>query len=740
MASGSGRKSVPSSSSIDKSRVLDVKPLRSLEPLFSSPTQGPPFVFSSPLGPFPPGFSTFYPFSTTLGSQSSSDQKQQSTPAGHTDKEGGYPCSRPIITSPGPRPAPIRSYRTAEPPKFSGSSNGDTEWSRETSREVDMTFTMPNDNIGGLAMKEDGFIDNQNQNQAAPYLRGSKVLQKKAKKSRDVALSCSVDGGKGSRNNFTIGFSSFQRDDGNREMVNYVLLNFDSLRRRLSQIEDAKEAPTGIIKRADLKSASILMSKGLRTNLRKRIGIVPGVEIGDIFFFRMEMCLVGLHSQSMGGIDYMMDNSEPEEEPLAISIVSSGGYDDDVEDRDVLIYSGQGGNINKKDKQVVDQKLERGNLALERSLHRANEVRVIRGMKDAVNSSSKVYVYDGLYTIQESWMEKGKSGFNIFKYKLVRIPGQLDAFARWKSIQKWKEGLSSRAGLILLDLTSGAESIPVSLVNDIDDEKGPSYFTYFPTLKYSKSVRMLQPSFGCDCHSACLPGDLNCSCIRKNGGDFPYTANCILVNRKAMVHECGPTCPCFPDCKNRVSQTGLKVHLEVFKTTDRGWGLRSLDPIRAGTFICEYAGEVIESVKVNQDGDEGEKYEYVLDTTRIYDNSFKWNYEPELLDEETSVDANEDYKIPSPLIINAKNVGNVARFINHSCSPNVFWQPVVYEHNSESFVHIAIFAIKHIPPMMELTYDYGMTWSGKNAGGSYNASPGKKKCLCGTSKCRGYFA
>uniref|UniRef100_A0A5B6YRI2 Putative histone-lysine N-methyltransferase, H3 lysine-9 specific SUVH1 n=1 Tax=Davidia involucrata TaxID=16924 RepID=A0A5B6YRI2_DAVIN len=692
---------VPPSSFIDKSRVLNVKPLRSLVPVFPSPPQAPPFVCSPPFGPFPPGFSPFYPFSIPQGSQSSPDQNQQTAGAGSTN-QAAFPYSQPTHTPPGPIPAPIRSYRNsitvAEPPHFSGASNG-----------------------------------------AAPHLRGSKMVRKKAKKIQDAAFSLSIDGDKGSFKNFIVGCSSFQRDDGNREMVDYVLMTFDALRRRLSQVEDAKEAPAGIIKRGDLKSGNILMSKGLRTNMTKRIGVVPGIEIGDIFFFRMEMCVVGLHAQSMAGIDYMIDKIDLEEEPLAVSIVSSGGYDDDAEDRDVLIYSGQGGNINKKDKQVADQKLERGNLALERSLHRANEVRVIRGMKDSVNPSSKVYVYDGLYTIQESWIEKGKSGCNIFKYKLVRIPGQPGAFALWKSIQKWKEGFSSRTGLILPDLTSGAESIPVSLVNDIDDDKGPAHFTYFPTLKYSKSFNIMQPSYGCNCHKACLPGDLNCSCIRKNGGDFPYIANNILISRKPLVYECGPTCPCFPDCKNRVSQIGLKVRLEVFKTTDRGWGLQSLDPIRAGSFICEYGGEVIDSVKVKQVGDEGDSDEYVFDTTRIYDNSLKWNYEPGLLDEESSVDANEDNKIPSPLIISAKNVGNVARFMNHSCSPNVFWQLVLYEHNSEAFLHVAFFAIKHIPPMTELTYDYGISQSEKYEAQSSNAPRGKKECLCGSPKCRGYF-
>lgn len=711
----SGQGFVPSSAPFDKSRVLDIKPLRSLVPVFPNVSQAPPFVCSPPFGPFPPGFTPFYPFSVPQGTQSFPDLNQHGTPTEAANH--GTPIS-----------ASADLFRT--PPHFSGVVNGDAE----SSREYGGRFGNENSNIGS---KQGGFFDDPKR--AAPHLHASSSSRKRAKRGEDRDISLPADNGKKPSKNFVMRFNSFQMDDGNREMVNYVLMTFDALRRRLNQIEEAKGSSGVRIKRADLKAANIMMSNGVRTNMRKRIGVAPGVDVGDIFFFRMEMCLVGLHAQSMAGIDYMFVKGGLEDEPLAVSIVSSGGYDDDADDPDVLIYSGQGGNVNRKDKQVADQKLERGNLALERSFTRVNEVRVIRGVKDAVNPLSKVYVYDGLYTIQESWTEKGKSGCNMFKYKLVRIPGQPGAFSHWKSIQKWKEGFSSRTGLILPDLTSGAESVPVSLVNDVDDEKGPAHFTYFPTLRYSKSFKLKQPSFGCNCRNACHPGDPNCSCIRKNGGEFPYTSNGTLVARRPLVHECGATCPCFSDCKNRVTQTGLKVRLEVFKTNNRGWGLRSWDPIRAGTFICKYAGEVLDKVKVYKEGDDGESNDYLFDTTRVYDSAFKWNHEPGLLDEESPAELDENYDIPSPLFISAKNVGNVARFMNHSCSPNVFWQPVLYEHNNESFIHIAFFAIKHIPPMTELTYDYGIVQYEHQEIQKNHAPHGKKKCLCGSSNCRGYY-
>uniref|UniRef100_M4CYW2 SET domain-containing protein n=1 Tax=Brassica campestris TaxID=3711 RepID=M4CYW2_BRACM len=619
----------------DKTRVLDIKPLRTLRPVFPSGNQAPPFVCAPPFGPFPPGFSPFYPFSS---SQHTPDLNQAQNPPQHQPHNSSEPS---LVT-------PLRTFRS---PPDTTTSNGDVEPS---------------------------------------------TVKRKITKKR-TPLVCPE--------NFSSGISVADRENGNRKLVTSVIMRFDALRRRFSQLEDAKEAVSGSIKRGDLKAGSTCMSRGVRTNTKKRPGVVPGVEIGDVFFFRFEMCLVGLHSPSMAGIDYLLvkGGGETGEEPIATSIVSSGYYDNDEGNPDVLVYTGQGGGNADKEKQTSDQKLERGNLALEKSLLRNSPVRVIRGLKEA-SQSAKIYVYDGLYEIKESWVEKGKLGHNTFKYKLVRAPGQPPAFASWIAIQKWKAGLPSREGLILPDLTSGVESIGVSLVNDVDAENGPPYFTYSTTVNYSESFKLSQPSSGCHCSNACKPGNLDCHCIRKNGGDFPYCGNGVLVSRKSMVYECSPSCPCSA-CKNKVTQMGVKVKLEVFKTVNRGWGLRSWDPIRAGSFICIYAGEAKDKSKVQQTMADDD---YTFDTTRVY-TPFKWNYELGLADEDASEEMSEEPELPLPLVISAKNAGNVARFMNHSCSPNVFWQPVSYEHNGQLYLQVAFFAMSHIPPMTELTYDYGVT-------------------------------
>ncbi|XP_031280467.1 histone-lysine N-methyltransferase, H3 lysine-9 specific SUVH1-like [Pistacia vera] len=715
--------SIPVSESVDKSSVLEIRPLRLLVPVFSPPpnASGAHFFCVNPYGPFPSEVTPFYPFFGYVGSQKHPEQNPQ-TPVGVPNQTAGSGYSNPITAA-----VQIAPYRTAPP---TAQVNGDTSGTRSSGRS---------ESQGGFA-EEDEYSDSQNHGaellssfnmhisgleDTGKSKRPKNKSQKKTSDSQETNVNLSDADVDSIVNNILSSFNLMEfnmvrQADGDRKSVGYILLIYDLLRRKLSQFEDTKEATAGTIRRPDLKASTVLTNKGIRTNIKKRVGVVPGVEVGDIFYFRMEMNLVGLHFPCMAGIDYMGLKINREEEPVAVSIVSSGGYEDNVEDGDgyVLIYSGQGGNIFRKDKEIMDQKLERGNLALEKSFHRGNEIRVIRGIKDLATLNGKVYVYDGLYKIQESWVEKGKSGCNVFKYKLVRSPGQPEAFMTWKSVQQWKDGITSRTGVILPDLTSGVENIPVSLVNDVDNEKGPAHFKYVPSLKYSKHVNLVESSAGCTCRSGCLPGNPNCPCIKKNGGYLPCIAHGVLVNPKSLTHECGFSCLCPPNCRNRVTQGGLKVHLEVFRTKDKGWGLRSWDPIRAGAFICEYAGQVIDISKI-ENGDEIED-DYIFDATRTYQPE---DYLPCIF--------NEAAKIPFPLIITAKDVGNVARFMNHSCCPNVFWHPVFRENKEGYDVHIAFYAIKHIPPMTELTYNYGSVLPDK--------AVRKKNCQCGSSKCRGFL-
>ncbi|MED6112928.1 Histone-lysine N-methyltransferase member suvh2 [Stylosanthes scabra] len=466
--------------------------------------------------------------------------------------------------------------------------------------------------------------------------------------------------------------------------------------------------------RGDLIAAQMMKKQHLWLNRDKRIvGAIPGIYVGDVFLFRMELCVLGLHGQIQAGIDYLAASMSPNNEPIATSVIISGGYEDDMDQGDVVVYTGQGGQATNSVRQATHQKMESGNLALERSMYHNIEVRVIRGMKyeGAASKSGKIYVYDGLYRITECWFDVGKSGFGVFKYKLVRIEGQakMGSAILKEAREIRKSGVDFQPMYCLsVDISNGKEKVPVRLFNDIDDIKDPLYFDYGRTTGFPPFVHhQTGTATGCGCVSGCKD---ECFCSMKNGGEFPYNLQGILVRGKPLIFECGPFCSCPPNCRNRVSQNGMKNRLEVFRSRQTGWGVRSLDLIQAGSFICEYAGVVLtreQAQLLTMNGD-------VL----IYPNRFseRWAEWGDLSP------VNPEYQRPSyPSIppldfsLDVSTVRNVACYMSHSSSPNVMVQFVLFDHNNLMFPHIMLFAMENIPPMRELSLDYGVAdeWTGK---------------------------
>ena len=53
-------------------------------------------------------------------------------------------------------------------------------------------------------------------------------------------------------------------------------------------------------------------------------------------------------------------------------------------------------------------------------------------------------------------------------------------------------------------------------------------------------------------------------------------------------------------CLNRVAQHPLRNKLQVFKTARRGWGLRTLNDIPKGGFVCVYTGEILNEARADE--------------------------------------------------------------------------------------------------------------------------------------------
>ncbi|KAJ4813624.1 hypothetical protein LUZ62_026190 [Rhynchospora pubera] len=459
------------------------------------------------------------------------------------------------------------------------------------------------------------------------------------------------------------------------------------------------------------------------------VGHVLGVEVGDEFRYRVELHLIGLHRPPQGGIAWTRVNGVP----VATSIVTSGGYFDDMDGSGVLNYTGSGGQPTGKKGHVTlpqDQQLVRGNLALKNSIDLKTPVRVIYGQNiSETGRSVMAFTYDGLYMVEElrEEPEKYKIGGSeytakVFKFKLVRLPGQPEVGLLIANKSKKSE---VREGLCVADISQGQEKMPICAINTVDDEKPPE-FNYITRMIYPAGYEKTVAS-GCECTGRCSSSK-KCACALKNGGEMPFNFSGAIVQAKPLIFECGPACRCPPSCYNRVSQRGIRIPLEIFKTETRGWGVRSLSSIPSGSFVCEYLGELLKD-------EEAEKRKhndaYLFDIGHNYDDAALWEG---LAGFVAGTKSGSEASESEGFTIDAAEMGNVGRFINHSCSPNLYAQNVLFDHNDREMPHVMFFAAENIPPLQELTYHYNYTI------GQVRDSQGNEKvkeCYCGSSECQG---
>ncbi|MFJ4922142.1 YDG/SRA domain-containing protein [Streptomyces sp. NPDC088725] len=150
------------------------------------------------------------------------------------------------------------------------------------------------------------------------------------------------------------------------------------------------------------------------------IGHVGEIAPGALFGSRREVANAGLHKAIQDGISWGRDSDG---QVVADAIVLSKGYEDDVDQWNEILYTGAGGQ-DENNRQVEDQTWDKtANAALVRSQERGHCVRVIRGSNgEKPYAPAAGYRYDGLYGIREAWMEKGKLGFQICRFKLHRLP------------------------------------------------------------------------------------------------------------------------------------------------------------------------------------------------------------------------------------------------------------------------------------------------------------------------------
>ncbi|KAJ5306557.1 hypothetical protein N7508_005572 [Penicillium antarcticum] len=192
-----------------------------------------------------------------------------------------------------------------------------------------------------------------------------------------------------------------------------------------------------------------------------------------------------------------------------------------------------------------------------------------------------------------------------------------------------------------------------------------------------------------------------CMCEEETGCD----ENC---QNRYMFYECdNGNCRLGPECGNRNFE-GLKhrtkaggkynIGVEVIKTQDRGYGVRSNRSFEPNQIIVEYTGEILT------------QFECEKRMRTVYKNNDC--YYLMYFDQNMIIDATR---------------GSIARFVNHACDPNCRMEKWTVAGKPR----MALFAgDRGISTGEELSYDYNFDpYSNKNV----------QQCRCGSANCRGFL-
>ncbi len=297
-------------------------------------------------------------------------------------------------------------------------------------------------------------------------------------------------------------------------------------------------------------------------------------------------------------------------------------------------------------------------------------------------------------------------------------------------------------------------SLPITVVNETDDGATlDPRFRFIDRSVLRDGVEVAEESFrtGCECeddeqcmYSSCLcleemapdsdeeTGALNSGFPKKrfayhSRGSKAGLLRSRILHSREPIYECHTGCRCSLQCPNRVVERGRTVPLQIFRTEERGWGVRCPVDIKRGQFVDKYMGEIITNA-------EADARRAASDSTKrkdIYLFALDKFSDPESLDPRLAAPALE---------VDGEFMSGPTRFVNHSCDPNMRIFERVGDHADKHLYDLALFAIQDIPAGEELTFDYvdGLVDMDDDA-----HDPSKKKdmtkCLCGTKRCRGFL-
>ncbi|XP_070534520.1 histone-lysine N-methyltransferase EHMT2-like [Ptychodera flava] len=315
----------------------------------------------------------------------------------------------------------------------------------------------------------------------------------------------------------------------------------------------------------------------------------------------------------------------------------------------------------KKDKDDVDKKKRR---------KEKKSRRLVSLESSDSNSSCTVSFSD----YPDTPMPKNKDGHSAeLKERPSMVKGRrrlLDSFLE-ESTDKQIDSVICR------DISRDRERIPVPVVNNVDTTPAPDDFLYITNSCETQPLYVdanITNLSACDCEDECMTS--SCSCAVNSvqcwyGKDGRLVSDLNILTGTPLIFECNRRCRCYVSkCFNRVVQKGMQYQLQIYRTEKTGWGIRSMEFIPRGSFVCEYVGELITDEQADLRAD-----------TYLFDLENK-NYDVFCLD--------------------GRYYGNVSRFINHSCHPNIAPLRVFVEHQDLRCPRVAFFACTDIAAYEQL--------------------------------------
>lgn len=226
----------------------------------------------------------------------------------------------------------------------------------------------------------------------------------------------------------------------------------------------------------------------------------------------------------------------------------------------------------------------------------------------------------------------------------------------------------------------------IKLYNDLPSAKEEalaSFEEHFNNIYHSRDLGESgqEEVMTCECRSE-WDGTKNQACGK----------NSDCINRLTSV-ECVSDCNCGEDCQNRRFRLRQYSDIDVIMTKKKGYGIRANSDLESGQFVYEYVGEVIDEKKFRK-------------RMKAYAEEKMEHFYFMMLQRGEYIDATRK--------------GGLARFLNHSCSPNCYVDKWVVGTK----LRMGIFCKRNIMKGEELTFDYNVDRYGAIAQPCYCEEPG----------------